>query len=138
MIINIDEIKEREFPDEGLDYDNIDDEVKLSNATTLEIGLEGSIGKDAGFVQPGYFESNPNFHGYAVSKYTFKNNKTSIDMSEKKDYNMLYNSGLLAGYDEDSNEVWLSKLINNKESKFNGYKLIHYSSEKNFEKKLSI
>lgn len=45
----------------------------------------------------------------------------------KKDYSNLKKMELIAGYDEKSQEIWLSKLLNNKKSLYkNNYKLIHY------------
>lgn len=49
------------------------------------------------------------------------------EVNLETDYDNLNKMGLIAGYDEKSNEVWLSKTVKNKYSQYKkGYKLIHY------------
>lgn len=44
------------------------------------------------------------------------------------DYDYMKSCDIVPGYDEDSQEVWLSKLLSNEKSIYHdGYKLIHYS-----------
>ena len=44
------------------------------------------------------------------------------------DYDYMKSCDIVSGYDEDSQEVWLSKLLSNEKSIYHdGYKLIHYS-----------
>ena len=49
------------------------------------------------------------------------------DVNLETDFDRLNNLGVLAAYDEKSKEIWLSKLLNNKNSVYSkDYKLIHY------------
>ena len=49
------------------------------------------------------------------------------DVNLETDFDRLNNLGILAAYDENSKEIWLSKLLNNKNSVYSkNYKLIHY------------
>lgn len=49
----------------------------------------------------------------------------------KTDYDYMVSCGLVPAYDEESKEVWLSKLLSNKKSEYyEGYKLIKYDSLK--------
>ena len=124
------EIRDRVYPGEQIQYDNEEYVQKLYGSMSIKIGMEGNIGEDAGFEVEAANVSSPingKDFGFIVKKYNFENYNTKLDLNNMEHYNMLYNSGLLAGYDEDTNEVWLSKLINNNESTFKDYKLIHYS-----------
>lgn len=48
-----------------------------------------------------------------------------VDM--ENEYSVLNKMGIVPGYDEKTGEIWLSKLLKNKNSEYSkGYKLIHY------------
>lgn len=124
------EIRDRVYPGEEIQYDNDEYALKLYGSMSIKIGMEGNIGEDAGFAADAANVTGSDrngMYGFFVKKYNFENYNTKLDFNNMDHYNMLYNSGLLAGYDEDSNEIWLSKLINNDKSTFKDYKLIHYS-----------
>lgn len=55
------------------------------------------------------------------------------------DYDYMRSCDIVAGYDEDSQEVWLSKLLSNEKSIYHkGYKLIHYSGYEDLNKKCKL
>lgn len=135
------EIRDRVYPGEEIQYDDEEYEQKLFGSKSIQIGMEGNIGEDAGFDAEAVnfgFSVNGKDYGFYIKRFNYENYNTKLDLNNMEQYNMLYNSGLLAGYDEDSNEVWLSKLINNKDSKFKDYKLIHYSGSADLQNNCAI
>lgn len=122
------ELKKEEFGDENVEVSEDDlTSLILQRVTGLELG---SIGDDfTGFGIDGMAVTEVK-NGHTVGKMSYEAYKTKIDINDKNIYNVLYKSGLLGGYDEESQEVWLSKLINNEKSIFHeGYKLIHYKND---------
>lgn len=135
------EIRDRVYPGEEIQYDNEEYVQKLFGSMSIQIGMEGNIGDDAGFDAEAANvtgSEGKGMYGFFVKKYNYENYNTKLNLDNMDHYNMLYNSGLLAGYDEESNEIWLSKLINNKDSKFNDYKLIHYSGLDDMQKNCAL
>lgn len=116
---------------------NVDEDTLTSLILERVTGLEyGSIGEISAYGAGTAATVTPN--GHLIDKMNFEAYKTELNINDKKIYNALYKSGLLAGYDEDSQEVWMSKLINNEKSSFHDYKLIHYASSSEMEKKCEI
>lgn len=61
---------------------------------------------------------------YGQARCVYDKNKVNLET----DYEFLSKMGLVPGYDEKSGEIWLSKLLKNKNSQYKeGYKLKHYS-----------
>lgn len=96
-----------------INYSQLEPGGRINRVTGFDVQPDGGIGADsinkivyvgkAGFV---YYDEEINF---------------------MTDYDNLNKMGLIAGYDEKSNEIWLSKVIKNKYSQYKkGYKLIHY------------
>ena len=55
------------------------------------------------------------------------------------DYDYMKSCDIVAGYDEDSQEVWLSKLLSNEKSIYHdGYKLIHYNGYEDLNKNCKL
>lgn len=63
-----------------------------------------------------------------------------VDASDiKTDYDYMKSCDIVPGYDEDSQEVWLSKLLSNEKSIYHdGYKLIHYSGYEDINKNCKL
>lgn len=127
------ELKKDEYGDENVEVSEDDlTSLILKRVTGLELG---AIGDDlTGFSTDGN-SAVETIDGNTIAKMSYEAYKTKIDINDKNIYNVLYKSGLLGGYDEESQEVWLSKLINNEKSSFHeGYKLIHYKNGDDIEK----
>lgn len=57
----------------------------------------------------------------------------------KTDYDFMKDCLIIPGYDEDSREVWLSKLLSNENSEYHkDYKLIHYTGFDDIQKRCKI
>lgn len=63
-----------------------------------------------------------------------------VDASDiKTDYDYMKSCDIVPGYDEESQEVWLSKLLSNEKSIYHdGYKLIHYEGYEDINKNCKL
>ena len=66
--------------------------------------------------------------------------KVNFDTQDiKNDYDYMKSCDIIPGYDEDNQEVWLSKLLSNEKSTYHeGYKLIHYTNGNDIQKNCKL
>ena len=104
---------------------NASDEEILKN-TSLVSDNGNSGNNNSGFGVSGQYRILTQ-KGAAVGKGQIVFYDRDVDIN--KDYDNLKRCKVVAGYDEDSKEIWLSKLLKNNQSEYSeGYKLIHYKN----------
>lgn len=120
---SIQEIRDREF-----NGDKTVSEDKIIEKTSLKSQVSWNSEVVTGFTCVGGGLSRNEKGQYIVAtigEFEFYDKDVVLD----KDYDNLVRCKILAGYDENSKEIWLSKLLKNEQSEFStGYKLIHYNS----------
>lgn len=110
------------------------DEEIFENASIVPKIKSGNA-KTTGFGIMDY--TMPNKHGVVVAsgQMLFYDKKVNLE----NDYNDIKSCNAVAGYDEKSQEIWLSKLLSNEKSEYaDRYKLIYYSSAKEIKEKCLI
>ena len=100
----------------------------ILEATTLKPKIKLMNAKETGFLISDYIQND---YGIIVATGQMLL-KAGFDFN--KEYTDIKSCNAVAGYDEECNEVWLSKLLSNEKSEYHeGYKLIKYNNYYDFE-----
>lgn len=128
---SVETIKKREGLDDNATDEEIDRKESAYSANECLMDSESfplteeEKDNSIGWASPGGFSYTNNGRYYTTAYVTYVNGR-KVDINKEKRYiDML---DLAPAYDEKSQELWLSKLLSNENSKYhNGYKLTKYN-----------
>ena len=131
--------KYKNMSNKELHDDHLNLEIADTESELLSSGIRGvldtgfsSCGGIGSFNEKGVFTGLGEF--VCPDKVDFEK-VTDI----KTDYDYMQSCLIVPGYDEDSREVWLSKLLSNEKSEYHdGYKLIKYNGFDDIQKRCRI